>query len=117
MAYKRVPLHLGTTIGSLALNEILETALNLPHDVVRPTYVLLDEFQNFDGPDVYDAIPTVRQQGVRLILAHQSFSQLKQGARSSNRRGGLAAGTRLYRANQRSASFRSLPTGLNVYGS
>jgi hypothetical protein len=45
----------------------------------RPTYILLDEFQFFCGPDIYDAIPVVRQQGVRLILSHQSFSQLELG--------------------------------------
>ncbi len=76
---RRIPRHLTGAIGGLALNEILETALSMPHDVVRPTYILLDEFQNFVGPDIYDAIPTVRQQGIRLILSHQSFSQLEKG--------------------------------------
>ena len=80
--YGRVPRHLGSTIGGLAVNEILEGAAHLAGEspnLVRPTYILLDEFQNFGGPDIYDAIPTVRQQGVRLILSHQSFSQLEQG--------------------------------------
>ncbi len=76
---RRIPRHLTGAIGGLALNEILETAMSMPRELVRPTYILLDEFQSFIGPDVYDAIPTVRQQGIRLILSHQSFSQLEQG--------------------------------------
>lgn len=78
-SYRRIPRHLSSTIGALALNEILETAMNLPREIVRPTYILLDEVQFFCGPDIYDAIPTVRQQGLRLILSHQSFSQLELG--------------------------------------
>ena len=76
---RRIPSHLTGAIGGLALNEILETAMNMHRDAVRPTYIVLDEFQKFIGPDIYDAIPTVRQQGIRLILSHQSFSQLIQG--------------------------------------
>lgn len=76
---RRIPTQLTGAIGGLALNEILETAMNMDRNVVRPTYVVLDEFQKFIGPDIYDAIPTVRQQGLRLILSHQSFSQLIQG--------------------------------------
>ncbi len=76
---RRIPRHLVGAIGGLALNEILETAMNMPREVVQPTYLLLDEFQSFIGPDIYDSIPTVRQKGLRLILSHQSFSQLIQG--------------------------------------
>lgn len=39
----------------------------------------MDEFQKFVGPDIEDALPTVCQMGLRLILAHQSFSQLERG--------------------------------------
>ncbi len=76
---RRLPPHLSGTLGALILNEIMESAMSMSPSVVRPTYVLLDEFQHFIGPDIYDAIPTVRQQGIRLILSHQSFSQLEQG--------------------------------------
>lgn len=79
-SYRRIPQHLASTIGALALNEILETALSLPREVVNTLYLLLDEFQYFVGPDIYDAIPTVRQQNIRLILSHQSFSQLDTGS-------------------------------------
>lgn len=79
-SYRRVPGHLASTIGALALNEILETALSLPREVNKRIYLLLDEFQHFVGPDIYDAIPTVRQQNVSLILSHQSFSQLDTGS-------------------------------------
>ncbi len=76
---RRLPPHLSGTLGALILNEIMESAMSMPSNVVRPTYVLLDEFQQFIGPDIYDAIPTVRQKGIRLILSHQSFSQLEKG--------------------------------------
>ena len=75
-SYRRVPQHLASTIGALALNEILETALSMPRPADSMVYLLLDEFQKFVGPDIYDAIPTVRQKNIRLILSHQSLSQL-----------------------------------------
>ncbi|MCA9095946.1 MAG: type IV secretory system conjugative DNA transfer family protein, partial [Planctomycetaceae bacterium] len=77
--YGRLDKHIGKTIGALFVNEIIQRAMNLPPTVVDPTYLLLDEFQNFVGPDLYDALPIVRQVGLRLILAHQSFSQLERG--------------------------------------
>ena len=73
--------HLGKTYGALAFNQILSTARYLAA-TGRPaldTYVILDEFQDFVGPDILDAIPIVRQMGIKLILAHQSFSQLVKG--------------------------------------
>lgn len=80
---RRVPTKLGSTIGSLAVNEIFETAYNMSTlygaQSVEPTYVLMDEFQRFVSPDIEDALPTVRQMGLRLILAHQSFAQLERG--------------------------------------
>jgi hypothetical protein len=44
-----------------------------------PTFLVLDEFQRFVGPDIEMAIPEVRQLGIKMILSHQSFSQLKRG--------------------------------------
>lgn len=74
---------LGSTIGSLLLNELFETAFRMSSTLGRaavdPTLVVLDEFQKFISPDIEDAIPTVRQAGLQLVLAHQSFSQLVQG--------------------------------------
>ena len=79
----RIPTHLGNTIGSLFANEIFETAYNMAtlhgKSSVDLTYLLMDEFQRFVSPDIEDAIPTCRQMGLRLILAHQSFSQLRRG--------------------------------------
>jgi hypothetical protein len=76
----RVPELTADTIGALMLNEIFETASRMTttmgRSAVDPTYVLLDEFQKYVSPDIEDALPTVRQMGLRLILAHQSFSQL-----------------------------------------
>lgn len=75
----RLSLQLTDAIGSLVLNELLATARSLPPEVMHPTYVVLDEFQNFIGPDIEAAIPEVRQLGLKLILSHQSFSQLRRG--------------------------------------
>lgn len=75
----RLSLQLADAIGGLVLNEVLATARSLPPGVRYPTNIVLDEFQNFVGPDIEAAIPEVRQLGLRLILSHQSFSQLKRG--------------------------------------
>lgn len=75
----RLASHLANTIGALILNEVIATARNLPRGVRYPTYVFLDEFQNFVGPDIEHALPEVRQLGLRMILSHQSFSQLERG--------------------------------------
>ncbi|MCA9124896.1 MAG: type IV secretion system DNA-binding domain-containing protein [Planctomycetaceae bacterium] len=75
----RLASQLGNTIGALILNEVIATARNLPRGTRYPTYVLLDEFQNFVGPDIESALPEVRQLGLKLLLSHQSFSQLKRG--------------------------------------
>lgn len=78
-SYGKLDLHIAQTIGGLAVNEILRTAMNMGPSEVDPTYILLDEFQHFVSGDLYEALPTVRQRGLRLILAHQSFSQLLRG--------------------------------------
>jgi hypothetical protein len=70
---------IASTIGGLFVNEILQKARNLPPDLVKPTILCLDEFQNFIGKDLLTAIPEVRQRGIELILAHQSLSQLVRG--------------------------------------
>jgi hypothetical protein len=75
----RLSSQLANTIGALVLNEVLATARSLPRGVRYPTYLMLDEFQNFVGPDLEAALPEVRQLGLRLLLSHQSFSQLKRG--------------------------------------
>ncbi len=75
----RLSSQLGDAIGGLVLNEVLATARSLPRMVRYPTYLLLDEFQNFVGPDIEAALPEVRQLGIRLILSHQSFAQLERG--------------------------------------
>ena len=75
----RLSWQLSDTIGSLVLNEVLATARALPRGVRYPTYLVLDEFQNFVGPDIESALPEVRQLGLRLFLSHQGFSQLKRG--------------------------------------
>ena len=75
----RLPEQVSDAIGGLVINEVLTSARSLPMGVRYPTYLFLDEFQRFVGPDVESAIPEMRQLGVKLILSHQSFSQLKRG--------------------------------------
>ena len=75
----RIPGQVADAIGGLLINEILMTARSLPIGVRYPTYLFLDEFQRFIGPDIEAAIPEVRQLGIRLVLSHQSLSQLKRG--------------------------------------
>lgn len=70
---------LANTIGALLINEIIAQVRSLPRDVRYRTYMFLDEFQNFVGPDLEAALPELRNLGLRLILSHQSFSQLERG--------------------------------------
>ena len=78
-AGNRLPEHVSDAIGGLIINEVMTTARSLPMGVRYPTYMVLDEFQRFVGPDIRDAIPEVRQLGIKLLLSHQSMSQLKVG--------------------------------------
>lgn len=71
--------HLATTIGAMIINEIIATVRALPLGVRYPTFLFLDEFQNFVGPDVESALPELRNLGLRMILSHQSLSQLRRG--------------------------------------
>lgn len=75
----RLAPQLADAMGGLILNEVLATARSLPMGERYPTYLWLDEFQRFVGPDMEEAIPEVRQLDCRLILSHQTFSQLKRG--------------------------------------
>lgn len=75
----RLPEQVADAIGGLVINEILTTARSLPFGVRYPTFLFLDEFQRFVGPDIEAAIPEVRQLGIKLLLSHQSLSQLKRG--------------------------------------
>lgn len=75
----RLSPQLGDAIGALLINEVLATARSFSLGERHPTFLVLDEFQNFVGPDLETALPEVRQLGIRLLLSHQSFSQLKRG--------------------------------------
>lgn len=75
----RLPEQVADAIGGMIINEVLTTARSLPMGVRHPTYLFLDEFQRFVGPDIEAAIPEMRQRGVKLVLSHQSFSQLERG--------------------------------------
>jgi len=77
--HDQLPTQSGDIIGGLVVNEVLSAGRSLPFGAQVPTYLVLDEFQRFVGPDLKAAIPEVRQQGIKLILSHQSFAQLKEG--------------------------------------
>jgi hypothetical protein len=70
---------LANTIGALIINEVIATVRSLPRGVKHRTYLFLDEFQNFVGPDLESALPETRQLGLNLVLSHQSFAQLERG--------------------------------------
>jgi hypothetical protein len=70
---------LANTIGALIINEVIATVRSLPRGVKYRTYLFLDEFQNFVGPDLESALPETRQLGLNLVLSHQSFAQLERG--------------------------------------
>lgn len=75
----RLSEQLSNSIGAMVLNEVLSVARGLTERTRYPTYLVLDEFQNFVGPDIESALPEVRQLGLRLLLSHQAFSQLERG--------------------------------------
>lgn len=75
----RIGPQIADAFGGLVINEVLATARGLKPWERHPTYLLLDEFQRFVGPDLEEALPEVRQMQIRLILAHQSLSQLERG--------------------------------------
>lgn len=75
----RLSAQVSDAFGGLLLNELLAVARSLPMGVRYPTYVWLDEFQRFVGPDMAEAIPEVRQMGLRFVCSHQSLSQLERG--------------------------------------
>ena len=75
----RLSTQLANTIGALLINEVIATIRSLPRGVRYPSYLFLDEFQNFVGPDVEAALPETRQLGLKLVLSHQSFAQLERG--------------------------------------
>lgn len=78
----RIPGFICDTIGSLYLNEIFQTANKMAvsdgRDAVDPTYLFLDEFHRYVSRDIERALPTVRQMGLRMAFAHQSFAQLER---------------------------------------
>ena len=75
----RLSPQLANAIGALIINEVIATVRSLPRGVKHRTYLFLDEFQNFVGPDLESALPETRQLGLNLVLSHQSFSQLLRG--------------------------------------
>ena len=78
---KEVHWNIADTAGSIIINEILNHGVTMMNRTGGPpdTYLVIDEFQRFLGPDIYDFLPIIRNMGIHLMLAHQSFSQLEKG--------------------------------------
>ena len=78
---KEVPFQVADTIGSVIINEVFNHALTQYYSSGQPTntFLVLDEFHRFLGPDIYDFLPIVRNLGLKLMLANQSYSQLEKG--------------------------------------
>lgn len=74
-----LPMQVADAIGGLVINDVLHVARSLPAGVQYPTYLILDEFQRFLGPDLETAIPELRQKGVRILPSHQTLGQLVRG--------------------------------------
>jgi hypothetical protein len=75
----RLSSQVADAIGGLTTNELLAVVRSLAPGIALNIICILDEFQNFIGPDFEYAIPEVRQKGVRLVCAHQSDAQLVRG--------------------------------------
>lgn len=74
----KLPPEIADMIGGLVVNEVTSVARSLlPQERVE-TLLVLDEFQNFVGPDLEFSLAESRQLKTSLILSHQSFSQLKR---------------------------------------
>ncbi len=74
----RVSDHMADCQAGMILNEILNTVRSLPPGEVYRHLLVLDEFQRYIGPDIYNAIPEMRQKGTGCLFSHQSFSQLER---------------------------------------
>jgi hypothetical protein len=71
----RLSPNLADTIGGLVINEIIAVIRNF----IYPSYLILDEFQNYVGPDLEAALPETRQRKLSLVLSHQTLAQLRRG--------------------------------------
>jgi hypothetical protein len=75
---RRLSFQAGAMMAGMVINEVFNCGLARYATTKRPneTYLVIDEFERLLGPDIYDFLPIVRNTGIRLILANQSFSQL-----------------------------------------
>jgi hypothetical protein len=77
--FDRLSTEVKRSYGSFVVNQVVSTVRSMVDPKqVDPTYLVLDEFQEFVTNDLVDALPQLRQFGLRMVLAHQSFSQLKR---------------------------------------
>jgi hypothetical protein len=49
---------------------------NIPQEFRVPTYLFIDEFQNFISEDIEKALTQLRKYGLHLILANQYIGQV-----------------------------------------
>lgn len=74
----RLPEAMADTIAGLVVNEVFSVARSLAPRDRQDTLLVLDEFQRFISKDLELALAESRQLKTRLILSHQSLSQLKR---------------------------------------
>jgi len=74
-----LPETIADTIGGMVVNEVFSVARSLPPEQRVETLLCLDEFQRFVNADLEFSLAESRQLKTRLILSHQSFSQLERG--------------------------------------
>ncbi len=72
-----LPESMADTIAGLVVNEVFSVARSLRPRQRQDTLLVLDEFQRFISRDLELALAESRQLKTRLILSHQSLSQLK----------------------------------------
>lgn len=73
-----LPETMADTIAGLVVNEVFSVARSLRVQERQDTLLVLDEFQRFISRDLELALAESRQLKTRLILSHQSLSQLKR---------------------------------------
>lgn len=63
------------TFASLFIWDFFKTSMKLM--LKRPYFLILDEFQHYLTPDIVGSFDETRKAGLRLVVAHQRFGQLR----------------------------------------
>lgn len=66
------------TIGTLLINDLVETARRADTNKVKHSTLYIDEAHHFINNDIADAVEQLRKFGLHLVLSHQTLSQIKE---------------------------------------